>query len=407
MGETEHDPKRQAASANGDDRSDKIAAAIMINVLHVIDTGGPGGAETVFLHTATRLDPAQFRSTAIVNSHGWLSERLCECGLQPRVLSAKGSFNTRYLRELIGITRETRADVIVAHLYGTAIYAGIAGAITRTPVISVLHGQTDVSGVGRLPGLKSAIVRRHSRKIVFVSERLQAAIAPQLRLPSSSCVVIPNGVDTAVFRPSDDRPLRAQLGLARDTVLVGAVGNVRPAKAYDTLLNAAAILLRSGGRYHFAIAGECSNKLGREIIELSRKLDIRQQVSFLGLRSDVARVLNSLDVFVISSSTEGFSIACIEAMACGVPIVATRSGGPEQILAEGTGVLVPTGEPAALAGGIERIATSHTFAATLIAAALKRVQEEYSLAKMISRYEDLLAQVGSPQNLDERERRPA
>lgn len=380
----------------------------MINVLHVIDTGGPGGAETVFLHTATRLDPARFRSAAIVNGQGWLSERLRERGLEPRILSAKGSFNIRYLRNLIGIVRETQASVIVAHLYGTAIYASIAGAITRTPVISILHGQTDVSGVGRLPGVKSAIVRRRSKKIVFVSERLQHAVAPQLRLPSSSCVVIPNGVDTALFRPSGDRPLRAELGLTGDTVLVGAVGNVRPAKAYDVLLNAASILLRSGGRYHFAIAGECSNKLGKEIVELSRKLGINERVSFLGLRSDVARILGSLDVFVISSSTEGFSIACIEAMACGVPVVATRSGGPEQILAQGTGVLVPTGDPRELARGIERIVASNEFATALTTGALKRVQQEYSLAKMLSRYEGLLTQVVSanPQTMVGRKHTP-
>lgn len=381
----------------------------MINVMHVIDTGGPGGAETVFLHTASRLDPARFRSSAIVNSRGWLSERLGERALEPHILSAKGSFNTRYLRNLIGITRGTRADVIVAHLYGSAIYASIAGAVTRTPVISILHGQTDVSGAGRLPGLKSAIVRRGSRKIVFVSERLRDALAPQLRLPGSRCVVIPNGVDTSMFHPTGERPLRAELGLADDTVLIGAVGNVRPAKAYDILLNAASILLRGSGRHHFAIAGECSGKLGREIIELSRKLGIERHVSFLGLRSDVARILNSLDVFVISSSTEGFSIACIEAMACGVPVVATRSGGPEQILAEDAGVLVPTGDPAELARGIEQIATSKEVATALTARALKRVHDEYSLAKMISRYEDLLIEVThtSRRGVPERERRPA
>lgn len=381
----------------------------MTNVLHVIDTGGPGGAETVFLQAATRLEPTRFRSTAIVNSRGWLADRLREHALEPRILSAKGSFNTRYLRSLIGIVREVRADVIVAHLYGTAIYASIAGAVARTPVISILHGQTDVSGPGRLPGLKSAIVRRGSQKIVFVSERLQDAIAPQLRLPSSRCIVIPNGVDTSMFRPSSDRPLRTELGLTDDTVLIGAVGNVRPAKAYDVFLNAARVLLQAERRYHFAIAGDCSGKLGKEIIELSRKLGMERSVSFLGLRSDVAEILNSLDVFVVSSSTEGFSIACIEAMACGVPIVATRSGGPEQILAPGTGILVPTGAPEELARGIERIVASKEFASALTAAALQRVHAEYSLTRMIARYEDLLTDVvaAGRRTHNERARGPA
>jgi glycosyltransferase involved in cell wall biosynthesis len=138
-------------------------------------------------------------------------------------------------------------------------------------------------------------------------------------------------VDAEVFRPYQDRSLRSELALADDVILVGAIGNIRAPKAYDVLLRAARILLDRSQRFHFIIAGDCANALGRELAELSRSLGIEQQVSFLGLRADVPRILRNLDAFV-SSRTEGFSIACIEAMACGIPVIATRSGGPEEIL---------------------------------------------------------------------------
>jgi len=365
----------------------------MISVLHMIDTGGPGGAETVFLQTATALDPAQFRSAAVVGGLGWLAEQLQRRSVVPFVAPAQGSFNVRYLLRLIGIARQVKAEVIVAHLYGSALYAGLLGRILSIPVVSILHGQTDVPQQERFAGLKSALVRRSSRKVVFVSERLRNHLQPRLRLASSQTVVIPNGVDTTAFLPGRDHSLRVELGLSSETILIGAIGNVRAPKAYEVLLHAARILVDRSPRFHVAIAGDCTNSLATQLFELTRRLGIERHVTFLGLRPDVARILNNLDAFVLSSRTEGFSIACIEAMACGIPVVATRSGGPEEILEGGAGILVPVDAPDTLAEAVERVTTSPQFGASLAAKALARVQERYALSTMLSRYEALLQSV--------------
>ena len=368
----------------------------MISVMHLTDSGGPGGAETIFLQTATGLDRSRFRSVAVTGYEGWLTEQLEARALRPRIVPAKGSFNVRYLFRLLLLARRQRIDVIVAHLYGSAVYASLTGMMLSIPVVSVLHGQTDVPDSERFASLKAAIVRRGSRKLVFVSARLQDHLAPRLGLPSSQCAVIPNGVDTEVFRPCPDRSLRAELGLADDAILVGAIGNARSPKAYDVLLRAARKLVDRSPRFHFVIAGDCANALGAELTGLGRQLGIERHVTFLGLRSDVARILNNLDVFVLSSRTEGFSIACVEAMACGIPVVATRSGGPEEILAGEAGILVPVDDPAALASALERVVASKDLASALTAKALQRVRQIYSLGTMISRYEDLLASVARP-----------
>jgi len=365
----------------------------LISVLHVIDTAGPGGAETVFLQISTRLDPARFQPTAVIGGTGWLAEQLQERGLPPRIVPAKGSFNARYLSMLLRLARQHRSDVIVAHLYGSSVYASLAGALLSIPVVSIFHGQSDVSDAERFSSLKAAIIRRASHKIIFVSERLQDELQPRLRLTAAQCAVIPNGIDTKVFRPSRDRSVRAELGVSDDTALIGAIGNVRKPKAYDVLLRAARTLSDRSHQFHLVIAGDCANALGRQLKQLKRDLGIERQVTFLGLRADVCRLLNNLDAFVLSSLTEGFSIACIEAMASGVPVVATRSGGPEQILEGEVGLLVPTNDPEALALAIERIISSKELAATLTARAVERVHERYSLATMLSRYEALLERV--------------
>jgi glycosyltransferase involved in cell wall biosynthesis len=379
----------------------------LIRVLHIIDTAGPGGAETVFLQTATRLDPARFQATAVIGGPGWLAEQLQESGLPPHIVPAKGTFNARYLSILLRLARQRRSDVIVAHLYGSSVYASLAGTLLSIPVVSVLHGQIDVSDAERFSSLKAAIIRRASRKVIFVSEPLQDQLRPRLRLTDAQCAVIPNGTDTKVFRPVRDRSLRAELGVSDDTPLIGAIGNVRKPKAYDVLLRAARTLIDRSHQFRLVIAGDCANALGRQLEQLKRDLGIQPHVTFLGLRADVSRLLNNLDVFVLSSHTEGFSIACIEAMACGVPVVATRSGGPEQILEGEAGLLVPTSDPESLALAIERIISSKELAATLTARAMERVHERYSLATMLSRYEALLERVAQETRTGERELTPS
>lgn len=365
----------------------------MFSVLHIIDTAGPGGAETVFLQTATRLDPARFQPTAVIGGAGWLAKQLQESGLPPCIVPAKGSLNARYLSMLLRLARQHRSDVIVAHLYGSSVYGSLVGTLLSIPVVSVLHGQSDVPDAERFSSLKAAIIRKASRKVIFVSERLQDQLRPRLRLTAAQCAVIPNGIDTTVFRPVRDRSIRAELGVSDDTPLIGAIGNIRPPKAYDVLLRAARMLIDRSHHFRLVIAGDCANALGGQLEQLKRDLGIERHVTFLGLRADVPRLLSNLDVFALSSHTEGFSIACIEAMACGVPVVATRSGGPEQILEGGAGLLVPTSDPESLALAIERIISSKELVATLTARAMVRVHGQYSLATMLSRYEALLERV--------------
>lgn len=363
----------------------------MIRVLHVIDTGGPGGAETVFLQTATQLDPARFRSTAVVGGRGWLAQQFEQRGVSPCIEPAKGSFNVRYLSRLMRLARHHGTDVIVAHLYGSAVYASLVGTLLPSiPVISVLHGHSDVPDAERFSAVKGALIRKGSRRVVFVSERLRDHLRSRFRLSAAQCAVIPNGVDTRIFRPSRDRSLRLELGLDNDVALLGAIGNVRKPKAYDVLLRAARALIDRSQRFHLVIAGDCDNALGRQLQQLSTELGLQRHVTFLGLRANVSRILNNLDVFALSSHTEGFSIACVEAMACGIPVVATRSGGPEQILEGEAGLLVPTGDPESLAHAIERVISSKELAATLTANGTKRVREQYSLTTMLSRYQELL-----------------
>lgn len=363
----------------------------MINVLHVIDTGGPGGAETVFLNVAAGLDRREFRSTCVVSRDGWLADALRARGIEPSLIPSSGSLNVGYLRALLSIVRERQIDVILAHLYGSAVYGSLAGLLTRRPVAAVLHGQTDIAGGGRLSGLKRVLVCRGTRRLVFVSERLKDELSGVLHVADAHCQVIPNGLDLERYSTQRDDSLRRELGLPAGTRLVGAVGNVRAPKDYDVFLQAARLLRDRDPTYRFVIAGEGNGPLFERLLTLRRDLGLEDAVTFLGLRADVPTVLRNLDVYALSSSTEGFSIACIEAMACGIPVVATRSGGPQEIIEDGvSGLLVPTRDPQRLAEAIERIGREPGLATRLARNGAAHVRHKYALVSTLRAYEALL-----------------
>src|SRR4051794_12250380 len=248
--------------------------------MSVIDTGGPGGAETVFLNTSTGLDPTSFRTTCVVSRDGWLAQALRERGSEPLIVPSSGSLNLRYLRQLMQVARRCKADVIIGHLYGSAIYCSLAGKLLGIPVVCVLHGQSDVSSNEKFSTAKRAIVRIGSSRAIFVSDQLKNALQAVLKLKESQCVIIPNGVDLKRFKEKNDRPLRTELNLPNDAILVGAVGNIRKPKAYDVFLQAAKILAERSDRFRFVIAGEGLGPLYEQLLSLRDALGMKEKVTF-------------------------------------------------------------------------------------------------------------------------------
>src|SRR5690349_17046899 len=112
----------------------------MRNVLHMIDTPGPGGAETVFRELARTLDQTQFQSVALVPEEGWLSQGLRADGIPFQVIPLKRSADLGYLRRILRIVQRNRIDIIHAHLLSSNLYAALAGAVCRIPVVATFHG---------------------------------------------------------------------------------------------------------------------------------------------------------------------------------------------------------------------------------------------------------------------------
>lgn len=363
----------------------KLAASAK-TILHVIDTTGPGGAETVFIQLADKLRQRGYRSIVVVRGPGWVYEQLLARGITPRIIAAKGSFNWRFLRELVRLIRREQVDVIQSHLLGSNVYCAMAGLLTRRPVIATFHGMVDVGPRERFRGLKLWLMNRGVTHFVAVSKSLRNAIDREGLLDPNKCEIIYNGIDLSRYGKTQSRDLRDKLGLSDDALMIGSLGNIRPAKGYDLLIRAARRVVDNFPQAHFVIAGDPKSSLQRQLDELCRQECLTDNVHFVGFCSDSAAFLAQLDYFLLSSTSEGLSIATVEALATGLPAVVTRCGGPEEILAADRDGLMVAVDAEAIAAGVMRLLGDAALANRLALSGLQTVRERFDVGIMLDEY---------------------
>jgi glycosyltransferase involved in cell wall biosynthesis len=184
--------------------------------------------------------------------------------------------------------------------------------------------------------------------------------------------------------------LRQELGCGGESKLVGMIANISTCKGCDDFIRAARRVADTFPQVRFVSVGDIDPALRQPLFSLVRELGLQNRFFFLGFREDVPEILSELDIFVLSSLSEGLSIATIEAMAAGKPVVVTRSGGPEEIVEDGrTGFLVPPANPDALAERICDVLRAPGRAHAMGLSAQAEVKSRFTLEKMVREYERL------------------
>lgn len=361
-------------------------------VVHLIETPGPGGAETVLAELVTRSAAPWVASAIIPSADGWLGLTLpaqVQSVASPTKGAQIGPLDLRYIREIRALLRRERPAILHAHSFDAAFYGALAVRGSQTRLAATFHGVRDVARHGLRNRLKWVAMRR-LWAIVCVSNALRETAMCTPGIPSAKMRVIHNGIDLTRFRPAPHPRLRARLGLADGVLLLGAVGNVRRPKGYDLLLRAMAQVADGGCEVHLVIAGDDEGPLADELRALRTRLNLQSRVTFLGFTEDVPMLLNGIDLFVLSSTSEGFSLATVQALASGVPVLITKSGGPEEIVQHGiNGYLVDAGSADALAQGMLTMSRDPALRSRLAKAARARAESAFSLDMMVQRYRDL------------------
>lgn len=364
-------------------------------ILHFIDTTGPGGAETVFLDLVELLQIDGYHNIALIKGPGWVEQQLKKRNIEYYIEKPSGFLSIPYYLKIINLCRDKRVSLIQAHLLGAVLTSSVAGLICRIPVVATIHGQVDINPQERFIFIKQRLIAAAVNKLVAVSRNLADYLQKRGLFKSSKVEIVYNGVDTAKYYRSDRGELKKKLGISENSIIVGSLGNVRPAKNYGLLIDAASILNQTHDKeFHFCIAGHKHPVLIKTLNSLSEEKNVTKMVHFLDFIDDTPKFLSEIDLFLLCSSSEGFSIATIEAMAAGVPVVATRCGGPEEIITNNVnGILIENNNARMIADKLTFLSNDKKYREELVAAALTHVQQTFSRETMLNRYKALYNQI--------------
>jgi glycosyltransferase involved in cell wall biosynthesis len=370
-----------------------------LRLLHVITDLGIGGAEVMLVRLVGRWQAAGHDNLVVsLLPGGELAPRLAATGARVVELGLmRGRLPGPAALKLWRSWREFRPDIVQGWMYHGNTAASLVGLLqlAATPVFWTVHYSLDQAiapnRLTRWLVRAGAPLSRTVARIVYCS----AASAGQhedLGYDPRRRVVIPNGVDVDRFRsdPAAGARLRALLGVQPDVPLVGTFARYDPMKDHANLLAAVARLRARGRPVHLVLAGSGATAGNGALQDSVAAAGLAGRVSLLGVRDDVDALMPGLNLFVLPSAYgEAFPNVLIEAMAAGVPCVATDLGDCATILGE-TGLAVPPRDPDRLAAAMERLlAVPETERAWRAEAARGRVLAEFSLPSVAERYLDL------------------
>jgi len=308
-----------------------------------------------------------------------------------------GGLDFKALWRLVRHVREERFTILHSHNMVARQIAGMASLLTRAVNVHTKHGAEPPRN--RTAAFCHRWRAKPSRAIVAVSEDVKRVLIDLEGVPPEKVVVIRNGIDVEAFAPRDPArrsAARLSLGVPENGFVVGAVGRLAAVKGYDVLLRAFAEVRRDVPTAFLAFVGDGPERSALE--RLCAELGASGSVLFVGATSQVRPWYDVMDCFVLSSLSEGTSLALLEAGAAGLPAVVTDVGGNGEVVADGeTGLLAPVGDHHALARGLTTLGRDRELRASMGRSARQRITERYSVRSMVRQYETVYARaVGAP-----------
>jgi len=361
---------------------------IKYRVLHLIDTSGQGGAEQVFASLVKSLSCNHYVHHIILNDEGWLYQQLIDSSdVRISVYNGHGKFNIKYLYYLVCYVVTNRINIIHAHLLGTSLYASIAGFLSGLPIICTFHGFVDLRSTDLLLKLKLNVISLCASRVVAVSNGLMDCLINNTMFGRNKFITIYNGTGDQTCNLTS-LELRRYYGYIDDDILIGSIGNIKPAKGYDLLLKVAKIITTRYNNCIFIIAGNTDSDIYNDLLELRKMYQLESKVQFLGYQDNISHFLKLLDVFLLTSNSEGFSLATIEAMRAGIPVVATKCGGPQEIISHSvTGYLADIGNEIEIAQRIIDLIENPDIKTSITTNAKVCVNSKYDIKSMIYNYD--------------------
>jgi glycosyltransferase involved in cell wall biosynthesis len=369
-----------------------------LSVLHIITGMTMGGAEMMLYRLLARGDRTRFSPTVLsLLAPGTVAGLVSALDIP---LLTLGMHEERPLSpamlRLIPIARRLQPSLLQGWMYHGNLAASGFALLSgrRLPVIwNVRHSINDIAHESRLTRhlIRLGAPLSSSARAIIYNSRQSAAQHERRGYDASRTVVIPNGFDCEFFRPRPEMAawLRQEIGIDHGRVVIGMISRNHPHKDPGNLIRATGLLVRRGVDVHLVLVGPGFDAGDAALAGAIGQADIAGRVSLLGQRHDISDIVAGLDIAALSSATEAFPNVLGEAMACGVPCVATDVGDSAWIVGR-TGIVVPPRDPEALADALSRlVALGCDGRRRLGDAARARVIEHFEIDAIVGQYQAL------------------
>ena len=360
-----------------------------LRAMFIITSMPVGGAETLLVNLIRRLDRERvIPEVCCLKDRGPLgSELAAEIPVHSCLLAGKYDFGVH--AKLSALFQERRTDAVITVGAGDKMFWGRLAAWRSgvSVIASALHSTGWPDGVGKLNRLLTPV----TDAFIGVATAHGKHLVENERFPADKVFVIPNGIDTARFAPSDAKQeLRQRLfRLDDDVPLVGIVAALRPEKNHSLFIRMACAVRNQVPNAEFVIVGDGPERPKLE--QLAADLGVDSALHFLGTRHDIDQILPACDAFALTSDNEASPVSIMEAMACNLPVVATRVGSvPEMVEDESTGFLFDVGDVDAAAAHTTRLLTDRQLCDALGTRGRDKVVRCGSLESMVDGYMDLI-----------------
>jgi glycosyltransferase involved in cell wall biosynthesis len=374
----------------------------MIKILHLITDLETGGAEMMLLKLVQGMNKSEFQNVVVsMMDGGTLGPELEKTGVPVYCLSMKrGGISPVYVLRLLRIIRQEKPDIIQTWLYHADLLGTVAARILKIPVIWNLRcADMDLRKYSRLTSFVVRLCTRLSSypQAIIVNSEAGKAVHSSMGYRPRQWARIPNGFDLSRFRPDETSGIRIknELNIPNGSIVIGIVARDDPMKDLNNFIETANVLLsrlKDKHKVYFLMVGrgisDANERLKQAITEVNLPY-----FRLLGDRTNVPELMCAMHIYCSSSITEGFPNVIGEAMACGVPCVVTDAGDSAIIVGD-TGRVVPVMNSEALADAcLELIKMPVQERLELGKRARERIERNFNLPVVISRYEDLYMEI--------------
>jgi glycosyltransferase involved in cell wall biosynthesis len=361
-------------------------------VLHVIDSLDLGGAQTFLLDLVSHHDRTRFiPEVAVMHGMGVYAKAFEDARVPVQSLSPV-RFPPFYIPNFWKLMKGGNYDLLHFHLFGANLCAKPLAIMSGHPAI-VVHDQCNDESREQNPLLLAADAfwNQKSHRIIAVSESTRRYLLCHEDLDDSSVITISNGIDTEKFRPAiggQCKSARSELGIPADAFVIGGVGRLVSQKNFLLFLKVASNILKKYPEVRFAIAG--TGPLETILRAEAENLGISSQILFLGHVSDRQSLYHALDVLLITSDFEGTPMTLLEAMASGVPVVASAVDGISEVCSDGVdSLLAPPRDSDFFEQSLFRIIRDKTLRGNLAFAGRRTILERYDIQVIAERVEQV------------------